>query len=105
MTIGRLVDEGWDGLFRDLGFDPQQDTERMHLLRAIGNPDTSPRGWESRPLWEEAFASFTSEQVIEILERNGAGGCPMTDYPNVFELPQVKLLNVLREVKLKSGEP
>jgi len=105
MTIGRLSDEGWEGLFRDLGFDPQRDAERMQLLRAIGNPDTSPRGWESRPLWEEAFANFTGDEVIGILERNGAGGFPMTDYANVFEHPQVKLLDVLREVKLSSGEP
>ena len=105
MTIGRLSDEGWEGLFRDLGFDAQRDAERMQLLRAIGNPDTSPRGWESRPLWEEAFARFAGDEVIEILERNGAGGFPMTDYANVFEHPQVKLLDVLREVKLSSGEP
>jgi len=104
MTVGRLSDEGWQGLFSDLGFDPQRHAEKMALLREIGNPDTSPRGWQSRPLWEEAFANFSSDQVLEILERNGAGGFPMTDYTNVFEHPQVKLLDVLREVRMSNGE-
>jgi crotonobetainyl-CoA:carnitine CoA-transferase CaiB-like acyl-CoA transferase len=104
MTIGRLSDEGWQGLLRDLGFDPQRDAGKMALLRAIGNPDTSPRGYQSRPIWEEAFAGFTRDEVVEILERNGAGGFPMNDYTTVFEHPQVALLDVLREVRLSSGE-
>jgi crotonobetainyl-CoA:carnitine CoA-transferase CaiB-like acyl-CoA transferase len=85
--------------------DPERDAQRIQTLREIGNPDTSPRGWESRPLWEEAFAEFSSDEVIAILERNGAGGFPMTDYANVFQHPQVQLLDVLREVRLSTGEP
>jgi crotonobetainyl-CoA:carnitine CoA-transferase CaiB-like acyl-CoA transferase len=103
MTIGRLSDDGWQRLMRDLGFNPQSDAKKMQLLRDIGNPDTSPRGWESRPVWEEAFAHLRSEEVVEILERNGAGGFPMTDYTNVFQHPQVKLLEVLCEVTMSNG--
>jgi formyl-CoA transferase len=104
MTIGRLSVEGWQGLLKDLGFDPHRDGEKMQVLKDIGNPDTSPRGWQSRPLWEEAFVRFSSDEVLEILERNGAGGFPMTDYSNVFEHPQVKLLDVLRNVDMSNGE-
>ena len=104
MTIGRLSDEGWQGLLSDLGFDAERDREKIELLRTIGNPDTSPRGWQSRPVWEEAFRNFSRDEVVEILERNGAGGFPMNDYTTVFEHPQVRLLDVLREVRLSSAQ-
>jgi crotonobetainyl-CoA:carnitine CoA-transferase CaiB-like acyl-CoA transferase len=104
LTLGRLSDEAWNALLAEVGFDMQRDAEKVALLKAVGNPDTSPRGWESRPIWEEAFAHLTTEQVIEIIERNGGGGYPVNNYPRVFADPQVRHLNVLRSVRLSSGE-
>jgi crotonobetainyl-CoA:carnitine CoA-transferase CaiB-like acyl-CoA transferase len=104
LTLGRLSDEAWTALLDELGFERERDAEKISLLKSVGNPDTSPRGWESKPVWEQAFARFTTSEVIEIMERHGGGGYPVNNYPRVFEDPQVKHLDVLRTVSMSSGE-
>ncbi len=104
LTLGRLDDEEWSKLLADFGFDPERDAAKMSLLKQIGNPDTSPRGWESRPVWEEAFSRFTTDEVIAIVASHGGGGYAVNDYTQVFETEQVKLLAPLLTVPLNNGE-
>jgi len=100
ITIGRLTDESWTKILNDFGHDTPENADKIALLRAVGNPDTSARGWEARPIWAEVFANFTTEQVIEVLERVGAGGFPVNDYSQVFGHPQTRELDVIREVSM-----
>lgn len=102
ITLGRLSDEGWGSILHDLRFDSEANAEKIALLKAVGNPDTSARGWESRPVWAEAFASFTTEEVIGVLEKAGAGGFPVNNYDQVLAHPQTRVLDVIKTVSFGS---
>jgi crotonobetainyl-CoA:carnitine CoA-transferase CaiB-like acyl-CoA transferase len=105
-TVGRLPDENWEALLRDLAFDPNNPTDReqMDAIKTAGNPSTSRRGEHVRPYWRAALAKFTTQEVMDILERHGGDATPLNNFENVLKHPQTQYMQVIEEMNV-DGKP
>lgn len=96
MVVGRINDEQWDALIKDLGMD-QLSPEEQHLARTQVGAN-SRHGHLYRPLWERFLQNFTVDEVALMLNRHGGNAYRHNDYPHLFEHPQTQHINLLREV-------
>ena len=49
-------------------------------------------------MWEAAFASLTTAEVVEEFHTRGGDAVPFTDYPSITAHPQVAAIGALVEV-------
>jgi crotonobetainyl-CoA:carnitine CoA-transferase CaiB-like acyl-CoA transferase len=53
---------------------------------------------EAKPVWEQAFASMTTAEVVDELHARGGDAVPVTDYPAILAHPQVAAIGALVDV-------
>jgi crotonobetainyl-CoA:carnitine CoA-transferase CaiB-like acyl-CoA transferase len=101
LVVGRLSDEQWQALFIDLGLD-HLSSEDKHLLRTQGGVNAR-MGHITKPIWERGLVNFTVDELAAIFNKHGGNAYRINDYPHLFEHPQTKHLDILRQVEGENG--
>ena len=96
------------GLRRGNSEDFDQLMIRLGLLDHLDDPRFADFGRQAAPLgrfaveakavWEGAFASLTTAEVVELFHERGGDAVPFTDYPTITAHPQVAAIGALVEV-------
>ena len=103
-SLRRGSSEDWDRLLIALGMedclaDPRFDDfgrEATGVGRYVA---------EVKPLWECAFAQRSNAEIVRLIHEFQGDAVPFTTYPNVFDHPQVKALDVVRQIARPGAEP
>ncbi len=103
-SLRRGSSEDWDRLLIALGMedclaDPRFDDfgrEATGVGRYVA---------EVKPLWERAFAQRSNAEIVRLIHEFQGDAVPFTTYPNVFDHPQVKALDVVRQIARPGAEP
>lgn len=103
-SLRRGSSEDWDRLLIALGMedclaDPRFDDfgrEATGVGRYVA---------EVKPLWERAFAQRSNAEIVRLIHEFQGDAVPFTSYPNMFDHPQVKALDVVRQIARPGAEP
>ncbi len=103
-SLRRGSSEDWDRLLIALGMedclaDPRFDDfgrEATGVGRYVA---------EVKPLWERAFARRSTAEIVRLIHEFQGDAVPFTTYTDIFEHPQVKALDVVRQVARPGTEP
>lgn len=103
-SLRRGSSEDWDRLLIALGMedclaDPRFDDfgrEATGVGRYVA---------EVKPLWERAFAQRSNAEIVRLIHEFQGDAVPFTTYPNVFDHPQVKALDVVRQIARPGADP
>ena len=60
---------------------------------------------EVQHLWEQAFRSMTSEEVVGVINGHNGMAIAMNDHARLLEQPQVKGLGLFREMACDGAAP
>lgn len=95
--LRRGSSEDWDRLMISLGLEEYINDPRF---AGFGREATSIGRYaaEVKPIWEQAFKGMTNEEVVHLVHEFSGDAVPFTDYPTLFAHPQVRELNVIREI-------
>ncbi|HEX5369253.1 MAG TPA: CaiB/BaiF CoA-transferase family protein [Dehalococcoidia bacterium] len=102
VVVGRMSDEQWSNLFRELGLDTALSDEEKQLLRTNGSINAR-YAHIAKPVWEKALVNFEVDDLLDIFYRNGGNAYRINDYPHVFAHPQTQHLDLLRQVEMQDG--
>ncbi len=101
-ALRRATSESYDGLMIQLGLLDYLADERF------GNygRDAAPMGRranESIEVWEEGFANFTADEVVEMVLEAGGDAVLLTDHLQISAHPQVEALRLITDVARSDG--
>ncbi len=102
VVVGRMSDEQWSNLFRELGLDTVLTDDEKQLLRTNGSINAR-YAHIAKPVWEKGLVNFDVDELLDIFFRNGGNAYRINDYPHVFEHPQTQHLDLLRQVDMADG--
>ncbi len=100
-VVGRIPDEEWTALIKELGMDVLPADELQMARTQIGA--NSRMGHIYKPVWERFLANFTVDEVASMLNKHGGNAYRHNDYPHLFEHPQTQHLDFLRDVQMQDG--
>jgi crotonobetainyl-CoA:carnitine CoA-transferase CaiB-like acyl-CoA transferase len=100
-VVGRIPDDEWTELIKDLGMDGLPADELRMARSNIGA--NSRMGHVYKPLWESYLAKFTVDEVAAMLNKHGGNAYRHNDYPHLFAHPQTQHLDFLRNVQMEDG--
>ena len=98
-TLGRMTREQRDELYKDYDMEWVKDDPMFDLVDTDPGGSGSRYGWKVRPVWEKAFAKFTTAEVIEIGRRRGATTFEKNDYAQMINSPQVQHIGMVTSVE------
>ena len=98
-TLGRMPREQRDDLYKDYQMEWVRDDPMFALVDTDSAGSGSRYGWQVRPVWEKAFAKFSTAEVIEIGRRHGATVFEKNDYEQMINSPQVQHLGMVTAVE------
>jgi CoA:oxalate CoA-transferase len=102
VVVGRIEDEKFAALMKDLGMD-ELPPEEQQLAR--GNIGANSRlGHVYKPVWERYLSRFTVDEVQALLNKHGGNAYRHNDYPHLFAHPQTQHLDFLRQVAAPTGD-
>ena len=96
--IMRGDEEQFDGLMIALGLEAHLADPRF----GGGGRDALGIGRyaaELKPIWEDAFRNYTTQELTEMVQVYGGLIAPLYDYESLFRDPNVALLKLLRDVE------
>ncbi|MBV8087818.1 MAG: CoA transferase [Chloroflexi bacterium] len=101
-SLGRGNSEQWDQLLI-----------RLDMLDAMGDERFADFGREAagigryahevKDLWEQAFATMSAEDVIELIHECGGNAVPLNDYESLLSHPQITELRMIEAVPQADG--
>ena len=94
-SLARIRGEAFESLIDELDMAWARNHADYDKLRTDGAGGSGRYSAELKPIWEQGFANFDAEQVIEIVERHGGWAFPMHDYERLSQDPQVEAVEAL----------
>ena len=102
-SLARIRGDAFDALIEALGMEWVREHPDIDRLRTDGAGGAGRYAAELKPLWEQGFANFDAEQVIEIVEHHGGWAFPMHDYERLSRDPQVAAVGAIIDVEQADG--
>jgi crotonobetainyl-CoA:carnitine CoA-transferase CaiB-like acyl-CoA transferase len=96
-SLGSGNTEDWDRLLVELDMLDVLTDERFENCgrEAVG---VGRYAHQVRDRWEQATQNYSSEEIIEIMHRNGGNAVVVNNYSSLTSHPQVEALNLITEV-------
>ena len=102
-SLARIRGEAFESLIDELDMAWARNHADYDKLRTDGAGGSGRYSAELKPIWEQGFANFDAEQVIEIVERHGGWAFPMHDYERLSKDPQVEAVEALINLQQPDG--
>ena len=102
-SLARIRGEAFESLIDELDMAWARNHADYDKLRTDGAGGSGRYSAELKPIWEQGFANFDAEQVIEIVERHGGWAFPMHDYERLSQDPQVEAVEALINLQQPDG--
>ena len=102
VVVGRIDDEQFAALMKDLGMDELPPEEQQLARTNIGA--NSRLGHVYKPVWERFLGRFTVDEVQAMMNKHGGNAYRHNDYPHLFSHPQTQHLDFLRQVAAPTGD-
>jgi formyl-CoA transferase len=89
--------EDWDRLVMEFGMEDALADPRFadygRAASSIGRYAT-----EVKPVWEQAFANRTREELVDLMKSIGGDAVPIMDYPSLLAHPQIAALEAVATI-------